>query len=213
MPKREVRGSSSNSQFGIELSAQPFLLRLRYRALFIGRLRGDQLPCLLGTLLGESCRCYLFDGLDESRDRLAEALDIKGCDEVRQRPLPRLLVVIGELAELFWVQPELTGHLHMRMRQAKSLSSLDPWPQADWNRRLFLRHRPSPECLKRQSMSVAYGESRRSDATFRRGGSHFGILTTAGLAGGVSRGGWGGGRAPRGKREKTGAAARGLRKG
>src|SRR5271167_2631872 len=141
-----------------------FLLRLRYRALFIGRLRGDQLPCLFGTLLGESCRCYLFDGLDDSRDRLAEALDIKGCDEVRQRPLPRLLVVIGELAELFWVQPELTGHLHMRMRQAKSLSGLDPWPQADWNRRLFLRHRPSPECLKRQSMSVAYGESRRSDA-------------------------------------------------
>src|SRR5271166_5927264 len=84
-----------------------FLLRLRYRALFIGRLRGDQLPCLFGTLLGESCRCYLFDGLDDSRDRLAEALDIKGCDEVRQRPLPRLLVVIGELAELFWVQPEL----------------------------------------------------------------------------------------------------------
>ena len=38
--------------------------------------------------------------VDDSRDRLAEALDIKGCDEVRQRSLPRLLVVIGELALL-----------------------------------------------------------------------------------------------------------------
>ena len=47
-------------------------------------------------------------------------------DEVGQRGLPGLLAVIGERAELLWVEPELACHLHVRVREPVTLAGLRP---------------------------------------------------------------------------------------
>ncbi len=47
-------------------------------------------------------------------------------NELRQRRFPRFLAMVGELAELPRVQPELAGHLHVGVRQVVPLARLDP---------------------------------------------------------------------------------------
>src|SRR5215468_4686678 len=56
----------------------------------------------------------------------AEPLPVQVLDELRQRRLPRLLIMVVELAELPRVHPELARHLHLRVRQPEPLPRLDP---------------------------------------------------------------------------------------
>jgi hypothetical protein len=46
--------------------------------------------------------------------------------------------VVGELAELTRIHPELPRHLHMRMREAVALAHLDPI--LEFRRELLIRH-------------------------------------------------------------------------
>src|SRR6266446_8092637 len=77
---------------------------------------------LLGILLG----CPLFDRCDDLGPLPAEVPEVKVLDELRQRRLPGLLVVVVELAEPPWVHPKFPRHLHVRMRKAVSLARLYP---------------------------------------------------------------------------------------
>jgi hypothetical protein len=61
--------------------------------------------------------------LDASHDiwcSLAEPLRVERGNELRQRLLPSLLVVVVQAAKFLRVHSELTGHLHMSVRQVMS---------------------------------------------------------------------------------------------
>lgn len=56
----------------------------------------------------------------------AEPLEVEVLDELRQWRFPRFLPVVGDLAELAWVQAEFAGHLHLRVREVVPLARLSP---------------------------------------------------------------------------------------
>src|SRR6266852_1043844 len=67
--------------------------------------------------------------LDRHHDRLplpAKPPQVQVLDQLRQRRLPRLLVVVVELPELPRVHPELPSHLHVRVQQVEAPSCLGP---------------------------------------------------------------------------------------
>jgi len=88
-------------------------------------------------------RRYFCDCLDPVRFLFPESLEVNGLDEDRQRRLPRLLAMIGQLSEFPWIHSELTRHLDVHMRQAKPPACLDPGPQM-FRDSLFLYHPDAP---------------------------------------------------------------------
>ena len=58
--------------------------------------------------------------------RLAEPFGVKLFDKLRQGQLPRLLLVVIDLAQLRRVHPQFAGHLDLGVRQMVALSRLDP---------------------------------------------------------------------------------------
>jgi hypothetical protein len=78
------------------------------------------------------CRCYglrrpaglflcllygnhVLDATHDIRRILAESLGVECGDEFRQRLLPKLLTVVVQAAEFFWIHSEFAGHLHVGM--------------------------------------------------------------------------------------------------
>src|SRR6266576_5938350 len=84
--------------------------------------RGGFLRLLLRLLR----RGGLLDTSHDIRPPLTEAFGIKLPNEFWQRQLPWLLVMVVQLSELLWVQPQLTCHLHVLMRQMELASCIDP---------------------------------------------------------------------------------------
>ena len=67
-----------------------------------------------------------FERPDIVRLVLPEPLAIDVRDEDSQWSLPRFLSVIGETAELLWVQTKLPCHLNMRVRQVVPFPRVNP---------------------------------------------------------------------------------------
>ena len=59
---------------------------------------------------------FLLDRWNLVRSFLSETLEVEVLDVLPERRLPRLLVVVVQLAELFGIHPELAGHLNVGMR-------------------------------------------------------------------------------------------------
>jgi hypothetical protein len=55
-----------------------------------------------------------------------EPLEVKLPDELPERQFPRFLLVVVQLAQSSGVHPQLTGHLHLGVRQVVTLPRLDP---------------------------------------------------------------------------------------
>lgn len=68
----------------------------------------------------------LLDRDDDLGAFPAEALQVEVLDELGQRGLPGLLVVVVERAELVWVHPELSCRLHVSMRESVAPACLSP---------------------------------------------------------------------------------------
>jgi hypothetical protein len=95
----------------------------------------DHRSCAIaGGFLGLLLRLHRHDHfLDTShciRPLSTKALEIKLPNELPQRQLPWLLVMVVQLPELFWVHPKFTCHLHVLMRQVKPAPRVDPRLQA-----------------------------------------------------------------------------------
>lgn len=95
-------------------------------------------------LLGGELRGAIFQRHDTVRTCLTEPLLVQPLDELRQRKLPRLLVMIGEAAQLFRIHAELAGHLHMGVGQAESPARFDPRLEILRNLVLHLIRRRGP---------------------------------------------------------------------
>jgi hypothetical protein len=48
-------------------------------------------------------------------------------DEPRRWQFPVLLLVVIDLAQFRWVQPKLSGHLHLAVREMVAPSRIDPF--------------------------------------------------------------------------------------
>jgi len=59
---------------------------------------------------------FFLDRRNLFRSFLSETLEVEVLDVLPERHLPRLLIVVVQLAELFGIHPELAGHLNMGMR-------------------------------------------------------------------------------------------------
>jgi hypothetical protein len=68
----------------------------------------------------------LLDRLDVVGSRFAETLEIELLDERGQWQFPRLLLVVIDLAQFRRVQPKLSGHLYLAVRQVVASSRIDP---------------------------------------------------------------------------------------
>jgi hypothetical protein len=68
----------------------------------------------------------LLDGHDGVGARFAEALEIELLNELWQRQLPRLLLMVIDPAQLRRVQAKFSGHLYLAVRQMAAPSRVDP---------------------------------------------------------------------------------------
>src|SRR6516162_11455180 len=84
----------------------------------------------LGLLLRLHCHDHFLDTSHCIRPLFTKALEIKLANELRQRQLPWLLVMVVQLPELFWVHPKFACHLHVLMRQVEPAPRVDPRLQA-----------------------------------------------------------------------------------
>ena len=80
----------------------------------------------LGLLLRLHCHDHFLDTSHCIRPLFTKALEIKLANELRQRQLPWLLVMVVQLPELFWVHPKFACHLHVLMRQVEPAPRVDP---------------------------------------------------------------------------------------
>ena len=98
---------------------------------------GPLLRCRLGLPAPRSCRaseCFflliaadlLLDGQDDIRSILAKPRGAEVLDELRERRLPGLLIVIVLLAELLRVHSQLAGHLDVGVRQMMAPARIYP---------------------------------------------------------------------------------------
>lgn len=82
------------------------------------------------SLAGRLCRGDLGGALFDTQNPVgvcpAEPLVVQALDEIRQRRLPGLLLVVRETTEFLRVHAELTSHLHVSMREVTPLSGFDP---------------------------------------------------------------------------------------
>jgi hypothetical protein len=69
----------------------------------------------------------LLDRLDVVGSRFAETLEIELLDERGQWQFPRLLLVVIDLAQFRRVQPKLSSHLYLAVRQMVVPSRIDPF--------------------------------------------------------------------------------------
>jgi|ERR1700730_7920750 len=82
-----------------------------------------------GTSYFPFCRfepASLLDGHAVFESSFAEALEIELLDELWQWQLPRFLLVVIDLAQFRRVQPKLSGHLYLAVRQVVASSRIDP---------------------------------------------------------------------------------------
>ena len=68
----------------------------------------------------------ILDGHHTVRTVLAEPFAVEVLDELLERHFPGLLMVVGLLAELFRVHPQLASHLDMGVGQVVTLPRVDP---------------------------------------------------------------------------------------
>src|ERR1019366_9326119 len=102
-------------------------------------LRGFPVGLLLLELSGS-----LLDRDDDFGLLAAEAFEVEILDELGQRRLPGLLSVVVDRAELRWVHPKLTRHLHLGVGEVVALARLDPRLQLRRDRAGGLAH-PAPQ--------------------------------------------------------------------
>jgi hypothetical protein len=69
----------------------------------------------------------LLDRHDVVGSSFAETLEIELLDELGQWQFPRLLLVVIDLAQFRRIQPKLSGHLKLAVRQMAALSRIDPF--------------------------------------------------------------------------------------
>ena len=91
-----------------------------------GRCRRGRLPLVLGFLFCLFQTKQFLHRKDPVRAVLAEPLEVEIFDEYRQGSLPRLLLVVVDLAELLRVHPQFPSHLDVGMRQVVASTSIDP---------------------------------------------------------------------------------------
>ena len=115
----EGAGTSGRERVSILTSLQNWIATL---VNYLACVAGGFLRLLLCLLR----RGGLLDTSHNIRPPLTEAFGIKLTNEFRQRQLPWLLVMVVQLSELLWVQPQLTCHLHVLMRQMELASCIDP---------------------------------------------------------------------------------------
>ena len=65
-------------------------------------------------------------GAGDQKRQSAQRGVVEFLDELGQRQLPGLLIVIGEAAELFGSQSQFPGHLDVGMGKTVALARLDP---------------------------------------------------------------------------------------
>jgi len=88
---------------------------------------------------------FLPLGLDELLDachliRLSfpKAFEVNAFYEVRQRSLPRLLLMVGELTKLLRIHTQFSGHLNLCIRKMEPFACINPYPIFFWC--FLLRH-------------------------------------------------------------------------
>jgi hypothetical protein len=69
----------------------------------------------------------LLDRHDVVGSRFAKTLEIELLDELGQWQFPRLLLVVVDLAQFRWVQPKLSRHLYLAVRQMAASSRIYPF--------------------------------------------------------------------------------------
>jgi hypothetical protein len=84
------------------------------------------------TLLPGGTARFSFAPFDSTslldrHDVVGSTLEIELLDELGQWQFPRLLLVVVDLAQFRRVQPKLSGHLYLAVRQMAASSRIDPF--------------------------------------------------------------------------------------
>ena len=120
----------------------------------------------------------------QSRAHVAELFGVERGNEIRQRLLPSLLMVVVQAAELLRIHAEFARHLHVCMRQVVFPSRLDPrlqlWyisPRFCHEPRLhFVRVRPCPKHRACQSAPAPAVRRRLISAAIRPRHGRLGVI-------------------------------------